>query len=125
MNAVLPRKIRFEEVRVGDRVRHVEQDAVVRGIARDGGAIRLDCGDQPSLRGMQGERLTLVERPAQAAILCDQQSCASEAAVSFVFQAPDGTALSPHWNRCWTHATAPLPATAPEGSIVTMTAAHP
>lgn len=41
--------------------------------------------------GMQGERLRLVERLAQAAILCDQH----------------------------------LPATAPEGSIVTMTAAHP
>jgi hypothetical protein len=125
MSAALPGDISFEDVRIGDRVRHVGQDAVVHGIVRDGGAIRLDCGDQSSLRGMQRERLTLIERPAQAAILCDQRSCAGEAVVSFVFQAPDGTALSPHWNRCWTHATAPLPEMAPEGSIVTMMAPHP
>jgi hypothetical protein len=125
MSAALPREIPFEDVRVGDRVRYVGQDAIVRGIVRDGGAIRLDCGDQPSLRGMQREGLTLVERPAQAAVICDQEGCTSEAAVSFVFQAPDGTSLSSRWNRCWTHATAPLPATAPEGSIVTMTAARP
>jgi hypothetical protein len=125
MSAALPGEISFADVRVGDRVRHVGQDAVVRGIVRDGGAITLDCGDQPSLRGMQRERLTLVERPAQAAILCGQQGCASEADVSFVFQAPDGSALSEHWNRCWAHATAALPAIAPEGSIITMMAAHP
>jgi hypothetical protein len=125
MSAALPGEIRFEDVRVGDRVRRVAQDAVVRGIIRDGGAITLECGDQPSLRGMRRERLTLVERPAQAAILCGQEGCTSEAAVSFVFQAPDGSALSQHWNRCWAHATAPLPATAPEGSIITMMAAHP
>jgi hypothetical protein len=34
MNAVLPRKIRFEDVRAGDRVRNVGQDGVVRRIVR-------------------------------------------------------------------------------------------
>jgi len=66
----------------------------------------------------------LVERPALAAVLCGQQDCGSEADVSFFFQAPDGSALSEHWTRCWTHASAPLPAIAPEGSIITMTAAR-
>jgi hypothetical protein len=120
MSAALPRDICFDEVLVGDRVRHLEQDAVVREITRDGGAITINRGGQPALRGMQRERLTLVERPAQAAVLCGQDGCASEAAVSFFFQAPDGSALSEHLNRCWAHATAPLPAMAPEGSIVTM-----
>jgi hypothetical protein len=125
MSAALPREIRFDEVLVGDRVRYIEQDVVVRDITPDGGTITINRGGQLPLRGMQGQRLMLVERPAQGAVLCGQEGCQSEAAVSFFFQAPDGSALSEHWNRCWAHATVPLPATAPEGSIVTMTAAHP
>jgi hypothetical protein len=125
MSAALPREIRFDEVLVGDLVHHLEQEAVAREITHDGGAITINRGSQHPLRGMQRERLTLVERPAQAAVLCGQDGCPSEAAVSFFFQAPDGSALSEHWNRCWAHATAPLPAMAREGSIVTMTAVHP
>jgi hypothetical protein len=125
MSAALPREIRFDEVLVGDRVSYIEQEAVVRNITPDGGTITLNHGGQLPLRGMQGQRLMLVERPAQDAVLCGQDGCASEAAVSFFFQAPDGSALSQHWNRCWAHATAPLPTMAPEGSIITMTASHP
>jgi len=33
--------------------------------------------------------------------------------------------LSPRWNRCWAHATPPLPDMAPEGSIIVMTAPRP
>ncbi len=40
----------------------------------------------------------LVERPARATVLCDQQECGSEADVSFFFQASGGSALSENWN---------------------------
>lgn len=122
MGAELPREISFNEVLVGDRVEHLGRDAVVRDIRRNGGGIRLECGDQPAHWGQQGDRLTLIERPAQAAIQCGEQGCGRDAVVSFVFQSSDGHALSEHWNRCWDHATVPLPEMAPEGSAVTITA---
>ena len=64
----------------------------------------------------------LVERPAQTTVLCDQQECGSEADVSF-FQARMG-ALFQRTGIDAGHASAPLPAIAPEGSIITMTAAR-
>src|SRR5271170_1120706 len=107
MSAELPREIQFDEVRVGDRVRYLDQEVVIREVTRSGGSIMVNRRDQPALQGMQRQRLTLLERPAQGApVPCDHDGCGTQADVSFFFQAPDGDALSERWNRCWAHATA-------------------
>jgi hypothetical protein len=123
MSGELPRDIHFDEVTVGDRVRYLDQEVVVREVTRNGGSIVVNHRGGPALQGMQRQRLTLLERPAQgAAVTCDQDGCDTQADVRFFFQDADGAALSEHWNRCWAHATAPLPAHAPEGAIITLAA---
>jgi hypothetical protein len=123
MSDELPREIHFDEVTVGDRVRYLDQEVVVREVTRNGGSVMVNHRGRPALQGMQRQRLTLLERPAQdAPVTCDQDDCDTQADVRFFFQDADGGALSEDWNRCWAHATVPLPALAPEGSIITLAA---
>jgi hypothetical protein len=66
MRVGLPREIPFDEIAVGDPVRYLEQEIVVREVTRSGGSIMVNPHDPPAFQGMRGQRLVLLERPAQS-----------------------------------------------------------